>query len=609
MKPSSLLIAGTLFLTPISAMGEGMFTIFYNEAQDAISTAKISPDFEQYIIDEMRNWEGAGIIITSQDIEYAVSGKYWGVSGGGLCENKQSVSGAPYDFTPGGNGRGSCMSLQADILALIQAEREANQLGADLITITNGVELAIADQPHRAVNMAEIAMVVRRIWSGTGASVIPWDGSADGEVDDLNGELQGLSTEDLDKAMLRYQHGYYRDQRENDPRFSGIADSVGGRLFAIGNRIGVTGNPESLGTFAVPKLDTPNVAFWARKDDIGLQWIYPSHYMRLEYKVADQYPEALPNSDALAYPFFYEGSATPSSPVESPVCSRTMGREGYLCRPLPEPALNCNTPSDPDKISLVLCDETVTTTDSGPLVCNNFDQLFTDDGTPLEDPGNPGEVNPALTEADVAKICSPERKIIYKDDIESHACYISFCLLQSMSGHTLVPNRNPVVMNEAQSPFLACVRTDPQLGLYTEIVGESPYPMPEYQGNFLVRDFDRAYCSVFGNAPLPLGGMCAQYENSQAALPNYTAVFTEQMIEREGTAAQYRQGIANGIAAAVGQRVALDQSAELQRKTFAKLANFIDQIASLILELRNAPLTQTACPWTGHFRSSSASTP
>lgn len=610
MKLVHFVLTGTILLTPFQVMAaSSMYQLFYEGAMDGISTAELSPDFEQYIIEEMKKWEGEGIILTGEDIRYAVTDKLWGVNGSGLCVNKQSVSGVAYDFTMGGTHRGSCTQLQADILALIVAERQANQLGADLLAITNGAELAVADEPHRPVNMAEIAMLVRRIWSGTGASVLPWDGTAESDLQDLDDELQGMSTEDLDKAILRFHHGYFRDLREEDPRFSGIADSVGGRLNALASTLRSTGNPDHVGIFAIPKLKTPNVALWARRDDIGLHWIYPSHITRLRYEVADQYPELVLNSETLAYPFEYEGSRTSPDNVKSPVCSRTMGREGYLCRPLPDPEQNCDDPSDPDAISLVLCDEKVTRTVSGPSVCADFGQLFADDGTPLEDPSSPGEVNPALTEADVAKICSPERKILYKDDIESHACYIAFCLLQSMSGHTLVPNRSPVVMNEAQSPYLACMRTDPQIGLYTELVGESPYPMPEYQGSFLVRDFDRAYCGVFGDAPQPLGGLCAYNDNAQAALPHYTAVFNAQMIEREGTAIRYRQEVANSLAAAVGQRVALDQSAEVQRKTFAKLANFIDQIASLILELRHAPLTQTACPWTGHFRSSSASTP
>lgn len=593
-------------MLPLPAAGASVFQQFYDEASAALTLDEPPEDLTDFIIEQMEEWEGDGIVLTSDDITNAMFGRLWKGDGSGLCENKETPSGEEYTFAQGGFGPGSCLSLQRDILSLLDSERVANQLGVDLLAITNGAELAVADEPHRPMNMADLAMVIRRVWSGTGAAAIPWDNSARTEFQDLQTELQNLSKEDLDKVILRFHHGHYRDIREDDPRFDGIGDSVADKLQALADRLGVVDNPRAVGVFAMPKLQVDNVGVWARRDDIGLQWIYPSHITRLTYEEADEYPVLRPQSDKLAYPFAYEGSGIGAAPfVESPVCSRTMGRQGYLCRPLPEPEENCEDPEN-DAITLVRCDQEATVTESGPRICPDFDQLFLDDGTPLEDPANPGEINPALTTADLMKLCTPERKTLYKDDIESHACYVSYCLLQSMSGHTLVPNRSPVVIDEATSPYLACLRTDPQLGLYTELMEESPYTMPEYQGHFLVRDFDRAYCNVFGNAPLPLGGLCDYEANEPAALPVYTAVFTEQLGEREGGAVRYRQELVNGLAAAVGQRVALDQSAELQRKTFARLANFIDQIASLILELKNAPLTKTPCPWTGHFRSSSA---
>jgi hypothetical protein len=58
----------------------------------------------------------------------------------------------------------------------------------------------------------------------------------------------------------------------------------------------------------------------------------------------------------------------------------------------------------------------------------------------------------------------------------------------------------------------------------------------------------------------------------------------------------------NAIAATMGERAALDQSIQLNRKVFARLAHTIKHIAELILQLKKAPLTQTACPWTGPFK-------
>ncbi len=583
-----------------------IFDLFYDQVTEASPSVKPPQRIAQFVIDEMKHWGVSGIKITADDIDLAIAGLYSQDSNDGLCQSKVDMNDNPYTFEPGGAlVPGSCLALQTDILALLTAELEAEQLGADLMTLASGSELSIADEPHRPLDMALYSLLLRRVWTGTGASVIPWDGSADSQVADLNATLSALDEEGLEEAVLRFHHGYFRDQRESDPRFSGVQDDVGTALQAIAAALSITINDaESIGIFATPKLTASNVALWARGDDIGLMWIYPTHAFRLELKPADDYPEFVVGGDNLAYPFMYTGGTPPTGAgIVSPLCSRMVGRQGYLCRPLPSTAQNCDTTGDGRSITLVECSVDVTRTKGGPSICPGFDNLFTDTGIPLEDPADPGHLNPALTKADYATICAPENKVIYQDDITSNACYVALCLLQSMSGHTLVPNRNPVVINEATSPYLACIRPDPQLGLYTEIAEDSPYPLPEYLGPLLVDDFARQYCAKNGDAPLPLMGLCVYNDNTNAALPITDSFLNVQVTERLGENLALRGDDFNSIAASIGQRASLDQAIELERKMFGKLAHFIQHIADLFMELRSAPLTQSACPWTGMFHS------
>ncbi len=587
-----------------------MFDLFYDQMQQSVSDAKPTDRIAQFIIKEFESWNGRGIQITADDIDRAIAGTIFTGENDGLCQDKKDMAGKPYEFIQGAaTVPGSCLALRSGIVSLLNAEKDIENFGADLMTLASSSELAVADEPHRPLDMALYSLLLRRVWSGTGASVIPWDGTADAQLTGLDTNLTSLSPEDLEKAVLRFHHGYFRDQREKDPRFSGIVDSVGYDLKNIADTLKITpGNPEAIGIFLTPKLSVHNVALWARKDDIGLMWIYPTGAFRLTLNPADQYPEFKKNGENLAYPFAYGGGIPPSGAgIKSPLCSRMIGREGYLCRPQPPTAENCDNTGDGSSIMLVQCPEdpdAVTETTSGPSICPGFKNLFTDNGTPLEDPENRGQVNPALTAADVSEICSPEKKVIYPDDITSNACYISLCLKQSMNGHTLIPNRNPVVLNEATSPYLACIRPDPQLGLYTEIAEDSPYPLPEYLGQFLVRDFERQYCSKNGDAPQPLLGLCAYNDNENAALPIQSQHTNAQTTVNIQKFLLKRGDDFTSIAASIGQRVALDQSIELERKMFAKLAFFVQHIADTFLELKRAPLTQSACPWTGMFRSS-----
>ncbi len=593
-----LAIVGTGSKAIAASTGTTMFDLFYASVQDTSPYAKPSDRLARYVIEEMKSWRERGIIITADDIDDALAGVV-AHENNGLCDGKLDIAGRPYTLDAT-----ACLELQNDILGLLWAEQEIEQLGANLTTLAHTAELAIADEPKRPVDMALYSLLLRRVWSGTGAAVIPWNPDGDEPFAELNLHLEALSSEDLDKAILRFHHGYFRDAREADPRFSGVLDFIGTDLKNIADKIGITGNPRAVGVFSTPALRTKNVALWARKDDIGLMWIYPTHTFRLSLREANAYPQFFENGENLAYPFAYEGNDPPSGAgIASPACSRMMGREGYLCRPRPPAEENCQNPGDGSSITLVKCSERLAPTQSGPSMCTDFSALFTDTGVPLEDPQDPGHLNPALTKADYTKMCSPEQRVLYQSDITSNACYVSLCVLQSMNGHTLIPQRSPVVTNEATSPYLACIRPDPQLGLYTEIAEDSPYPLPEYLGQFLVRDFERQYCTKNGDAPQPLLGLCGYNDNEDAAL---ATVDPQVHTTRTATLAaelRKRGNDFHSIAASIGQRASLDQTLELQRKMFARLAHVIQHVADLFLELRKAPLTQSACPWTGPFPS------
>jgi hypothetical protein len=268
---------------------------------------------------------------------------------------------------------------------------------------------------------------------------------------------------------------------------------------------------------------------------------------------------------------------------------------------MPQPPEDCEAPGD-SGISLVMCSEEATQTEVGPKACTDIEKLFDDNGTPLVDPANPGKINPALQPADLDTICDPDKEILYQDDITSHSCYISQCLIQSMNTHTLVPNRNTVVVNEATSPYLACIRTDPQLGKYTEVPHFVPYSFPPYIGHLLTNDYEREYCVTNGNAPHPIAGFCAYRENRKSAMTDTSSIFWGVNTADDADQVSANQEGIGSDAAGIGERAALDQSIGVQTHVFGAIAAFIRQVVDLLLELKTAPLTKTPCPWTGPFK-------
>ncbi len=602
-----LVFAGT---QSVLAAEGSIFDKFYEEAKTESKDAYPSPKLEKFVIEEMKDWNGHGITLTSADVRAAVDSTLSTANDKGLCQKKTDAAGKAITLAMGADLDGSgCFGLQSAILTLINNEKEADWLANDLLMITNGSELTIADEPHRPLSMATVSMLIRHVWSGTGGGIIPWDGTADTEVTALESALNALKPEDLDAAVLRFHHGYYRDNNDADPRFQGIADPVGTALKDIATKLAITDDPKHGGEYATPELKVPNVALWIRGDDLGIHWVYPTHTVRLTIEVADDYPTFIKAaSGSLAYPFEFTGTLPLAKDRASPLCSRTTGRYGYLCSPLPEDTVTGCTNTATARIALVQCSKKVTTTKSGPDICPELKNLFTDDGTPFTDPANPARLNPALKPADRAKICQPPTKtdkgarVTYVDDISSHACYISFCLAASMSGHTIIPNRNAVLVNEQTSPYLSCVRADPELGLYSEVAVKSPYPLPPYIGHELVQDFERAYCAKNGDAPRAILSDCNFRSDSVAVTAPSGQSAAMETIIRNAVSVAADQAMFLSLGAAIGERMAVDQTIVVQQKLFAGVASFIRQIADTLTELERAPLTTVACPWTGPFK-------
>lgn len=593
-----------------------MFDLYFDDLKKTGQAAYPSDSLTNFIINEMRNWGDTGVTLISNDIKAAVDGKLWTTEDDGLCQGKLDNVGEEILFVMGAGDAG-CLSLHNGILSLITAEKDAENLADELLMAANGAELSVADEPHRPVALGTLSLLLKRVWSGEGG-LIPWDGTLitpdgttlDNLVQKLGRQLSELSSEDLEKVILRYHFGYFRDKSEMDPRFSTVGGTAIETTFQeIADTLGIAGDPTETGEFVTPVLKKiGNVALWARKDDLGIHWIYPTHSGRLEIKRAENYPEMASQSkggNALAYPFDYAGLGILSGPLippaKSPLCSRTVGRQGYLCRPIPVPPSECKN-GHQGEISLVECSFDDTRSTTNPDLCPKSINLFEDDGTPLVDPDNPVRLNPKLTPVSTMTVCTPEAQVQYQDDITTHACYVSHCLAQSMRDHTIMPNRNTVVTNEGTSPYLSCMRADPQLGLYTEAAHNSPFVLPSYMGHLLVQDFEREYCLKNGDAARPMLGDCVFRTETLLQAPTRDGAGTMKLVLDNAAEVATNQNDFLTLALPIGQRAALDQTIEVNRKVFAVMSQFIRQMADLLGELKRAPITQTACPWTGPFK-------
>lgn len=608
-----LLLAGGA--AHVSAANISMFDIFFTDAlEQTRKPLVVDEKITEFVIHEMESWEENGILLYPSDIRAAQLNDM-----GVLCTDKLDYrTFQELKFSLGGLTEGvGCDSLRNAILSLLDTETEIDVLGDNLTVIANGGSLAFSDQPNRPANIGFSTLLTTRVWTGTGTNILSWPDAANDHVE--NRLIPELAEDRVDDAMMWvYQHGYFRQKRENDPDLNAIDLDRDGDGYTVGMALeelaGILNIRENeytkKGEFVVPKMGSlKNVGLWARADDLGIMWIYPNHFMRMEtIEAADEYPEYDEDQgDRLAYPFTYAGNASIPDDIRSPLCSRSAARLGYLCRNVPKPVENCSGADTEDELNLIRCDEEERETIDGPEICHDITVLFKDDGTSLWDPSNPQQVNPALTPADIRHICSPENRVMYKDEIIGHACYTAFCVAQSHSGHTLVTNRSPNLVSEATSPYLACMRQDPHLGLYSELAQMTPFALPSYIGHHLAQEYEREYCAITGLPPHPITGYCGYRENRRFNSPLYTFEATTNNAKEELRITKEDQNIYVGDAAVIGFRASLDQWIPVQRKMVGSIANSIQETATLLRELSRAPLTKTPCPWTGPFPRSAPS--
>lgn len=587
-------------LLPLAASAESIFDTFWDEAESSIEGYDPSQEIIDFVIESAKTWNGHGVIITEDDIPHALSGNT-----SALCKDKQDTEGNKISFANGSAvTKGSCSALLHDIQDLIKAERVAEVLADDLLSLAVGSELATAAEPRDMMDIPTAVQGIKRLWQGSGVTVLPWNTAADDALRNLISAIRATEEGELPKAMIRFHHGLARDIFEEDPRFAGIGNEIRDALFALASVLGTNPDDPEPKAMLTPTLDIDNIQLWVRTDDLGLLWIAPTKQHRLSLKLPEDYPVYHESGDRLAYPFAYEGPHSLFLDTESPLCSRPMGARGYLCRAVPDIDTACR-PSDPNTISLVDCtessdpeivDQTISAClDLYPIYQDNDDELFRSDGS----------LNPGLTPAAAGTICQPESKVQYPAGIMTNLCYSDACLRESMSGHSLFPGRNPTLAYESTSPYLACVRPDPELGLFTESMKSIPTPLPSYLGTELVTDFVGALCQVTGSVPHPLAGYCMYQQNLRSAVP--TAGQLEQLTRTttEGANVVLRSSDMHSLAANVGLRQAIDQSVQTHRNALQPLATFLTEIASLFRELERAPLTTAACPWTGPINTTS----
>ena len=306
-----------------------LFDRLYDESQQSLVKVYPSGELATYVIDEMKRWHDKGIPLTKNDLKAAVDGNLTA-----LCNGKVDHNGVAILFAPGGATEdASCISFKNAIVALVDSEREALLLGNDLTAITSGAELSIADEGNRPVSIPRIAQLLYRLWSGTGASITPWDDAHDAALQAVGTAFS--TTSDPARALQRFQHGYFRDQREQNTVYSGIGNDVGTKLQDLANALGVTGDQSRTGEWTVPSLkDAPDIGVWIRGDDLGLYQLYPTQYTSPKLERARTLFPTMQTADgaALAHPFRYDGTQQGVS-RKSPLCSRFIGQHGYLCRP------------------------------------------------------------------------------------------------------------------------------------------------------------------------------------------------------------------------------------------------------------------------------------
>jgi hypothetical protein len=598
-----LLLSLAILLSSIPSTSSAQTSIvspIFNNIAEQFNRPAHTPQIEKFIIEEMRHWGETGIVITKEDIVATKKGDFRT-----LCTEKKDINGEKIDFALGAPvEEGSCLGLAHDLLLFLEREKNALDLGQDLLLLAGGDELAVSDEGGRPIDLPSTVDALQRIWSGTGSSLVASLDSVNEQLDELKSALTS-DQKNINRIVMRYHFGYFRDKREADHRFEDDGEEVGEKLQAIADGLlpQITGDQSKKGDVAIKLFRDLGVVLWIRKDDLGLHFLYPLSFEYPELLPAGDYPVFSVDHPTVAYPFGYTDAPVTES-LFTPLCHRTTAARGFLCRPLPTGEPLCQQPTDSKKLSLIECPLQPQATQKD--ACSTDADLRLDTGEPLFAGDDHSKLNPALQKVDLKTLCTPDTKVVYPDTILSHACYARECLTQSMSGHTLIPGRNPTLVDQAASPFLACSREDPRLGLSSEMPTKIFLRLPRYTGYELVRSFEQAYCGINGDAPNPLLGLCAPFNDDSSRVQADGMEYITKLSREFFEGIQNRSDL-EALASAIGKQASMKESSEVTRTLFLSFASILHEISSLFEELVKAPLTTTPCPWTGSFESSSSS--
>ncbi len=558
-----------------------------------------SKQVETFVLEEMRQWGEHGIVLTKEDLLFAQQGNFRA-----LCSEKKDVNDKEITFVSGGpSEKGSCLGLVSDLTTLLSRERDVLHLADDLLFLSSSDELAIADEAGRPLDIASTSDTLQRIWSGTGGMhSLDLPESATPKIDALESALSAQK-DDLLRIVLRYHFGYFRDARERDRRFQDDGASIGDALKELAQALNIEGDQTKKGDRGVHVFSSLGVVLWVRQDDLGLHFITP---LAFEYPLLERggkYPVLNAQHPFVAYPFGYIDTPTDRS-LETPLCLRSTGAFGFLCRSSVASLSSCAVPSDRSSVSLIECPQVNPALLSD--VCDTDVDFREDTGDVLLDPTTPSRLNPRLPRIAPSSLCTPELSVLYGDSILSHICYTRACLDTSLRDHSLIPGRNPTLVDEMSMPFLACMRDDPRLGLGAEIPTTIVLRLPRYTGYELVKRMEQLYCGMNDSAPNPLLALCSPANDDEKRVQSNQLEYATTL-SREFTEGKRNREDIESLASALGKQASAEQSTEVLRTLFLSLAGTLNETASLFQELQNAPLTTTPCPWTGGFSSSSSS--
>lgn len=570
-----------------------LYQSIYAQASDALRfQADVSPEIMEYVIRVMGERRRNPLQISEEDVRNAMRGLQTEA-----CRRPagEEIAGE------------ECNKFVADIRYLVETEKQTQQFADDLLALANSSELTASDEHHRPVSFGQNTAAFVSIWTGTGAQMTPWPEEADDAFDNLVSALRS-EEQDLDAIVLRYHFGLLRMTREEEAGFTALTQYGSATRSALEElaqalRINADniGKPE-LAEYATPNLSgIPNLALWAREDDIGLSWIYPISIPRIDIAVPSEYPVFYPNGENLSYPFRYKADALPDLPddvrekLKSPLCSRVSGRYGYLCRSVEEQPGNCPDAGDTNEFSirLMICDEQEQTVNPGPDVCSDPDLL---EKLHISRDGN--EIS--VARGQVPPVCTPGTETTFESSFVTNACFTGLCLKQSMSGHSLIGGRSPIAQMESTAPYLSCILPDPKLGMLSEMPPVSATVIPQYLGHELVAMFDREMCSQTGNSPA-ISTLCQYRASRRLALPLQTLPLNYLWNDEQFARSVRAQDSLRAAAPSIGLQYGINQAVPMYEKMVLSLSQGIDAIAELFLELKDAPLSSATCPWSGEL--------